>query len=545
MINIKYCSLLVVSISLFFMAIYQMPTSYSQLYFNEDIANTYEKEVNKGTYNSNNNNENYFDNGSDNLKNDNFNDQDPYPYLDKNKPTNNFISNQESLSKEDNENFDLKDYAKSLKQLYKKQINNQELDGENLYNNQNNNNIKDDLTQSFEEKKFLNKQKYDYDDFSNKESMHSNNVKYKEENIPYSLANDNDLNDNNNNNYNSYNQQSDSESLSGSKSISSQEPSVDTHYVQVFDKNGNFIKSWGETGNGEGNFLHPHGIAVDSKGYVYVTDEMRSKVLKFDSDGNFIKEWGEKGNAIDQFSPRIEDIDVDSQGNVYVVDYGKTPKILKFDSEGNFIFSLGGSKGEGIGQFNRPWGVSVDSEGNIYVAEKYNYRISKYSPDGQFITAWGKNSFADGDFKHLHAVVVDSNNYVYATDEDKGGVEKFTTDGQFITRWGQWGENAGEMMEVHGIATDSEGNVYVTDTRNARIQAFTPDGEFITSWGVNGLGDGKFLMIHDLDIDSNDNVYVIDQRGAHPTKNNAEKYLTIDKGNLKNDNGNSDEGNSD
>src|SRR5688572_7131664 len=158
MINIKYCYLLVVSISLFFMTIYQMPTSYSQLYFNENIANTFEKEVNKGTYNSNNNNkESYLDNGSDNLKTDNLDDQNSNPYLDNNKPTNNIISNQEPLSKtEDNENFNLKDYAKSIKQLHKKQINNPELDDGNLYynqnnNNNNNNNIKDDLTQSFEE----------------------------------------------------------------------------------------------------------------------------------------------------------------------------------------------------------------------------------------------------------------------------------------------------------------------------------------------------------------------------------------------------------
>src|ERR687897_69126 len=300
MINIQDSYLLViVSISLFFLIICQIPNSYSQLYSNENIANTYEKEVNKGTYNSNNNNEKYFDKGSDNLKTDNFNDKNSYLYSDN-------ISNQESVSKEeDNENFNLKDYAQSITQLYKKQTNNQELDSDkSLYYKQNNNNI------------------------------------------PYPSANDNDLNNENDDGYDSYNSQSGSESLSGSKSISSQEPSVDTHYVQVFDKNGNFIKSWGDTGKGEGNFLHPHGIAVDSKGCVYVTDEMRSKVLKFDSDGNFIKEWGEKGYAIDQFSPRIEDIDVDSQGNVYVVDYGKTTKILKFDSEGTFIFSLG-SKGEG------------------------------------------------------------------------------------------------------------------------------------------------------------------------------------------------------
>ena len=81
------------------------------------------------------------------------------------------------------------------------------------------------------------------------------------------------------------------------------------------------------------------------------------KVLKFDSDGNFIKEWGEKGKASNQFSPRIEDIDTDSNNNVYVIDYGKKPKILKFDSDGNFIFSLAGGKGEGIGELKRPWGM--------------------------------------------------------------------------------------------------------------------------------------------------------------------------------------------
>jgi hypothetical protein len=318
-----------------------------------------------------------------------------------------------------------------------------------------------------------------------------------------------------------------SSSPSTSKSVSPQQPSIDTHYVQVFDKNGNFIKSWGESGKGEGKLLHPHGIAVDSKGYVYVTDELKSKVLKFDSDGNFVTSWGENGNAINQFSKRIEDIDVDSNDNVYVVDYGKTSKILKFDSDGNFIASLG-SKGKGIGEFKRPWGVNVDTEGNIYVSEKLNYRVSKYNSNGEFVTMWGTNGTNDGNFKHLHAVVVDAKGNVYATDEDKGNVQKFTSDGQFITKWGSWGKGEGQMREVHGIATDSEGNVYIVDTRNARIQKFTSDGEFISSWGKNGLGDGKFLMIHDLDIDSNDNIYTIDQRGGHPTKNNAEKFLTLD-----------------
>jgi flagellar biosynthesis GTPase FlhF len=118
----------------------------------------YEKELSKGTYSNNNINKNYVDNDSNNLKTDNFNDKILYPYLDNNKSTNNIIPIQQSLSKEDSENFNLKDYAKSIKQLYNNQINNQELD---------------------ERKQLLKDQKYYYEDFSKEEGIDNNNIEYK------------------------------------------------------------------------------------------------------------------------------------------------------------------------------------------------------------------------------------------------------------------------------------------------------------------------------------------------------------------------------
>ena len=209
MYNIQYSFLLIVSTSLFFLGISQIPNSYS-LSINENFADVYEIQgESKVTYKNNIDNENYFDNDSNNLKMDNFNDNSmyPYPYLDNNKSTNNVISNQESLPKEEDEvnnitNFNLKDYSKSLKQSYKKQISYLELDGDrDLYYNQNNNNnnnndntdntdntdnnssssnITHGLNQSFDRKKLLNDPKYNNKNLSKEEYTDNNNAIYKE-----------------------------------------------------------------------------------------------------------------------------------------------------------------------------------------------------------------------------------------------------------------------------------------------------------------------------------------------------------------------------
>ena len=108
------------------------------------------------------------------------------------------------------------------------------------------------------------------------------------------------------------------------------------HRIKKFDVNGNLLKSWGTKGYGDGQFLHPHGIAVDSSGNVYVSDEEKQQIQKFDSEGNFITKWGSNGKGKGDFSLRIEDISIDNFDNVYVVDYGNN-RIQKFDNNGSFI----------------------------------------------------------------------------------------------------------------------------------------------------------------------------------------------------------------
>jgi streptogramin lyase len=63
--------------------------------------------------------------------------------------------------------------------------------------------------------------------------------------------------------------------------------------IQKFDKNGKFIKMWGKSGTGPGEFDQPHSLAFDSKGRLFVADRNNNRVQIFDQDGNFILEWAQ------------------------------------------------------------------------------------------------------------------------------------------------------------------------------------------------------------------------------------------------------------
>jgi tripartite motif-containing protein 71 len=305
-----------------------------------------------------------------------------------------------------------------------------------------------------------------------------------------------------------------------------QEPASNTDtsqwtHILKFDSNGKFLERWGSEGSGDGQLLHPHGIAVDSAGNVYVLDEERQDVQKFNSNGTFISKWGTPGSGVDQFSDALEDIAVDRSDIVYVVDRGNE-RILRFDSNGTFLSAIG-SRGSEDGQLKVPWGVAFDSSGKIYVTDRGNFRIQIFSPEGEFVAKWGGS---EEEFPHLHGIAIDSANNIYVTDERPlHVVQKLDHNGKIIQQWGERGEGQGQFKYPHGIAVDSKGSIYVVDTQNTRIQKFSADGEFIEAWGSLGINDGEFIFPQDIAIDSHDNIYVTDHLFKHPTTGYVEDFM--------------------
>ena len=74
----------------------------------------------------------------------------------------------------------------------------------------------------------------------------------------------------------------------------------------------------------------------------------------------------------------VTDLTVDSNGNIYVLDYD-LDRLDILDSAGNLVSSLG-SSGNGPGEFDRPGGVAVSPDGWIYIADTANNRIQVFAP---------------------------------------------------------------------------------------------------------------------------------------------------------------------
>jgi sugar lactone lactonase YvrE len=137
--------------------------------------------------------------------------------------------------------------------------------------------------------------------------------------------------------------------------------------VLKFDKSGNFIKSWGGKGTEPGKFAVAHGIAVDPKGLLWVTDRENQRIQIFDQDGKYIKEVKYAGLPCSlQFAGQY----------IYMVN-GFAGQLLRMDLDGKVLAAVG-KPGKGVGEFGEAHQVTVSPKGEIWVADTVNSAVQKF-----------------------------------------------------------------------------------------------------------------------------------------------------------------------
>lgn len=150
--------------------------------------------------------------------------------------------------------------------------------------------------------------------------------------------------------------------------------------ISKFSADGTFLMSWGEFGEGEGNFRTPHGLAFDSQGRLFVADRGNNRVQLFDQEGNFLEAWPQFG--------RPNDVFIDTDDTMYVIDSESSDEANPGFLRGIYVGNARTGAVTGLipaHPTDNPFGthgegITVDREGNLYVAEVSIRGMTKYLP---------------------------------------------------------------------------------------------------------------------------------------------------------------------
>lgn len=149
---------------------------------------------------------------------------------------------------------------------------------------------------------------------------------------------------------------------------------VDTaeHCVKLFNPDGTLHSTFGQRGNGEGEFNYPTMIWRGKDGTLYVTDSLNFRIQVFDAQGRFLKEFGQLGDGSGD-NMRQKGVATDSYGHIYILD-GLLNALQIFNAGGQLLLTLG-TLGSDRGEFWLPVGIFIDEKDRIYIADSYNKRI--------------------------------------------------------------------------------------------------------------------------------------------------------------------------
>jgi DNA-binding beta-propeller fold protein YncE len=129
-------------------------------------------------------------------------------------------------------------------------------------------------------------------------------------------------------------------------------------------------------GTEPGTFRYPAFATVARSGLLFVTDGLNARVQVFSRDGKFVREIGRRGDGPGSFS-RPKGVALDSEDHLYVVDAAFS-NVQLFDDQGRVLMAFAAG-GQGPGDLLMPSGIASDRFDHLFVADRMNDRVQVYS----------------------------------------------------------------------------------------------------------------------------------------------------------------------
>jgi DNA-binding beta-propeller fold protein YncE len=215
-------------------------------------------------------------------------------------------------------------------------------------------------------------------------------------------------------------------------------------FFVLLTPDGQVVRTWGEN-----LFRLAHGLRIDAKGFLWVTDNTDNLVQKFAPDGTLLLTLGKKGVAGGNDSTDAFDGPADGYRN---------SRIVRFSSSGAFTGIIGGTKGSEPGQFNVPHAVVVDSRGRVIVADAENSRIQVFDPSGRFLEQW-----TDFPSKPRGSMYITPDDTLYVSHVDSESIT-IMKNGKVLDRV------TGIGGRPHGVTLDRQGNLYVANPASRSVK---------------------------------------------------------------------------
>src|SRR5579859_2578237 len=158
------------------------------------------------------------------------------------------------------------------------------------------------------------------------------------------------------------------------------------HPVVVFDREGNFVRSWGDK-----VFARPHALFMAPDETLFCTDDGDHSVRRCTVTGDVITIIGRPGHPSAPHSGnpfnRCTHTALSPDGFVFVSDGYGNARVHKYTIDGRHVLSWG-APGTDPGQFNLPHNITCDDAGRVYVADRENHRVQLFDDSGRYLTQW-------------------------------------------------------------------------------------------------------------------------------------------------------------